>query len=551
MLGIGLDLGSTAVKAQLIGSGRQGASQGASQSASQRVSQVRAAHACEAPLQHPEAGAAVQDLTFVKQAAITVLRHMASAGKPDFMGISAAMHSAILLDAQGAPLTPAHTWADTRAASQAAALKREAPGIYARTGVPIHPMSVLPKLMWWRAARPALHARAAKCVSVKEWLFHWLTGQWVCDESVASATALWNCHRRQYDDEALSTAGWSTAKLNPLVPTTHVGKLTREAASATGLAEGLPIVVGATDGVLANLGSGALPGRGVALTVGTSGAVRETRRAPTLDHAGRTFCYVLDRDHWVVGGSVNSGGMVLRWARDTIARDIAQAARAAGEDPYLRMADAIASVPPGADGLRFYPYLAGERAPLWDASATGSFVGLTVRHTQAHLLRAVAEGMVFNLKSVFDLLGEALLDGAGDVAGSNAGGQRGGGLRETVVDGFGGGLGHDSRGELSSNSVPEKRADATRAIKASGGLFRSQVMRQLVADVFAMPVDALAEAESSCLGAVMLGQVALGHAATLADTLAMVPEAERTLPNNSTEDQTHYAAWRAGMPIAP
>ena len=160
--------------------------------------------------------------------------------------------------------------------------------------------------------------------------------------------------------------------------------------------------------MLSNLGVGAIEPGAVALTIGTSGAMRTVVDAPRTDPEGRTFCYALTEKHWVVGGPVNNGGIVLRWVRDEFAAAETETAKRLGIDPYEVLTHIAARIPPGAGGLLFHPYLAGERAPLWNADLRGSFFGLAMHHRKEHMIRAVLEGVVMNLHTILPAV-EALI----------------------------------------------------------------------------------------------------------------------------------------------
>ena len=222
----------------------------------------------------------------------------------------------------------------------------------------------------------------------------------------------------------------------------------------------LPFVIGASDGVLSNLGVNAIDPGVVAITIGTSGAIRAVTDQPVTDPKGRTFCYALTENHWVVGGPVNNGGMTLRWVRDELASAEVETAKRLGIDPYEVLTRIANRVSPGSDGLIFHPYLAGERAPLWNANARGSFFGLGLHHKKEHMVRAVLEGVILNLYSVMLALQELI-------------------------------------------GIPTK-------IQATGGFARSELWRQMMADIFNQEVIVPESFESSCLGAVILGMYALG-----------------------------------------
>jgi gluconokinase len=218
------------------------------------------------PLYAPTTAAAEQDIEEIFSAVVTTIRQVvAKSGinSASLMGLSfsAAMHSLIAVDAEGQPLTRSITWADNRSAKWAEKIKREHHGheIYLRTGTPIHPMSPFVKLVWLRNEQPELFERTAKFISIKEYVFYQFFQTYVVDHSIASATGLLNLERLTWDQEALEIAGITEAQLSELVPTTHVLQpIQAELAQAMGIRADIPTVIGASDGVLSNLGVGAI-----------------------------------------------------------------------------------------------------------------------------------------------------------------------------------------------------------------------------------------------------------------------------------------------------
>ncbi|MEL6384690.1 MAG: gluconokinase [Cyanobacteria bacterium J06626_18] len=422
------------------------------------------------PLHSPVPDAAEQDPEEIFRAVIETIRQVvrevdvaAIAG----LSFSAAMHSLILMDTTHQPLTASITWADNRSAKWATDLKSSDQGqkLYRRTGTPVHPMSPLVKLIWLRQEHPELFNRATRFISIKEYVFYRLFERYVVDYSIASATGLLNLEALNWDAEALSLAGIGAEQLSELVPTTQVLQGMRSHwATQMGLATNIPVVIGANDGALANLGVGAVMPGTVAVTVGTSGAVRAIVDRPQTDPDGVLFCYALTPYHWVTGGAVNNGGIALRWLRDQFA-DTADPPQALGQDSYDQLMNLARTIRPGADGLIFHPYLAGERSPLWDANASASFVGLSLHHTRAHMVRAVLEGVIYNLHLVFET------------------------LQETIGE--------------------------TDSICAAGGFAQSDLWRQMLADIFNCEVTIPQSYESSCLGAAILGLFALGYISDL------------------------------------
>ena len=311
---IGLDLGTTSTKAVAF--------------AVDGTAVAAASHGYS--LETPYPGYAVQDPEAILEAAYAAVRDVvAEIGVERIAGISfsSAMHSLLALNASYAPLTPVVTWGDTRAGVQAERLRAQPGGLalHRRTGTPLHPMSPLPKLLWFREVEPKLHEEAAFWVGVKDWLLVRMCAALVVDHSLASASGLMNIHTLSWDDEALAIAGVSVEQLPELVPTRHVLRgITDEASAAMGLPLDTRVVVGAGDGPLANLGVGAVNPGVAACSIGTSGALRVGVSKPAVDPLGGVFCYALTEDRWVVGGAINNGGATLDWVRTLLAPELAR-----------------------------------------------------------------------------------------------------------------------------------------------------------------------------------------------------------------------------------
>ena len=424
------------------------------------------------PLDRPSKDAAVQDSDRIFRAAIDTVKQLIAknnvvASEIICLSFSAAMHSLIAIDRNGKPLTPSLTWADNRSSPWADKLKQEYGGheIYLRTGTPIHPMSPFAKLMWLRQNKD-LWQQAHKFISIKEYIFWQLFQEYVVDYSIASATGLFNLNSLTWDSEALSIAQIDSSQLSQPVPTTAIFRsMQGQYAEEMGLDRNTPVVIGANDGVLANLGIGAIAPGIVAMTVGTSGAIRTTIDKPQTDPNGRLFCYILTENYWVIGGAVNNGGIVLRWIKEQLATAEVETAKLLQQDPYDLIMAIAQTIPAGAEGLIFHPYLTGERSPLWDANARGSFFGLSLHHSKAHLIRAILEGVIYNLYSVFQAV-EAI---AGEVT----------------------------------------------SVKAAGGFARSLLWQQMVADIFEREITIPKNYESSSLGAAILGLYAMGKIPSL------------------------------------
>ncbi|HYN95494.1 MAG TPA: gluconokinase [Pilimelia sp.] len=394
---IGLDMGTTATKA--VAAGVDGA--------------VRAMTSVGYPLLVPAAGWAELDPERLRRAAVEALTTVAGQARERgdavvAITLSTAMHGLLPLDGDGQPLGPVITWADGRAAPQAARLTADgrAKGLHLRTGTPVHPMSPLLKLAWWGEHDPAKLRGTARWGGIKELILSALcdVGH-VVDLSCASATGMYDIHRRRWDDDAVAIAGVRADQLAEVVPTTEVYEgLRPEVARTVGLPAGTPVVIGAADGPLASLGVGAVPRGVAAVSIGTSAAVRAILDRPVADESGRLFCYALTDRHWVLGGAVNNGGSVVRWAAQSFAAGFDEA-EPQGEDADDRDALLLreaATAPVGSDNLLCLPYLLGERAPWWRAGLRGAYVGLRREHRRPHLVRAALEGVCQQLALVRD-----------------------------------------------------------------------------------------------------------------------------------------------------
>lgn len=419
------------------------------------------------PLNSPGAGRAEQDPHQILEAVLESLSKVVcetkkSGNEISGVSFSTAMHTLLALDAHGHPLTPSITYADNRASEQAARIREELDGaeIHRRTGTPVHSMSPLAKILWFKEKDPETFETAEKWVSVKEYVFFQLFGEYLVDHSIASATGLFNLESLDWDDGALSVAGVSREQLSRPVPTTRVlTRLSGELAERLGLDAGTPFVVGANDGVLANLGLGATEPGVVACSIGTSGAVRAVVERPRVDDDRRLFCYAFTEDRWVIGGSINNGGIALQWAIEELFPGVKEKAEEEGRDPHEMAGGLVEEVGAGSGGVIFLPYLTGERAPYWNPDARGVFFGLTLRHERKHLIHAVMEGVVYQMYTVLRALEEVI--------------------------------------------------GAPKEIRATGGFAQSPLWRQMMADVFGREIVFPESYESSCWGAALLGMKAL------------------------------------------
>lgn len=413
------------------------------------------------------------------------------------VSFSSAMHSLILMDQDDQPLTRAITWADNRAAKYSEELKNNGLGaeIYSKTGTPIHPMAPLSKILWIKNEQPELFAKTKKFIDLKSYVFFKLFGVYKMEYSIASATGLFNIFNLDWEPQALNLLGITPQELPELVePTDSISGINQRFGDLLGISQTTPFVFGASDGVLSNLGVDAIDPGVVAVTIGTSGAVRVVVDKPVVDPDGKLFCYALTKDKWVVGGPVNNGGIVFRWVKDQLFAPEKITAEQMQVSTYDILTQIAEKIPAGSDGLLFHPYLGGERAPIWNAYARGSYFGLTRKHTRAHMVRAALEGIVYNLYVVMLTI--------------------------------------------------EKVTGKPKSIQATGGFARSSLWRQMLADIFEQEVTIPESFESSCLGAAVLGMYALGYVDDLSAVKGMIGITNVHKPNKE-----NFEVYRELLPI--
>src|SRR5581483_1638299 len=229
----------------------------------------------------------------------------------------------------------------------------------------------------------------------KDYVRYRMTGERAIDMADASGTLLLDVAHRRWSKEVLEAAGIDEKMLPALYESPDVcGQVNEKCASATGLKVGTPVVAGAGDQAAGAVGMGIVAPGAVSATIGTSGVVFAATDRPALDRGGRlhTFCHAVP-DRWHVMGVTQAAGLSLRWFRDQFG-----APGDSTRDPYERLSDEAATAPAGCEGLLWTPYLMGERRPHLDPQARGALVGLTAKHTRAHVVRAILEGVAMSLR---------------------------------------------------------------------------------------------------------------------------------------------------------
>lgn len=448
------------------------------------------------PLETPHSGWAEQNPHIIFSAMANVIKQtadkVANLGKiVSGLALSTAMHSFAPADDKRNLLSNMLTWADSRSSVIVDKLNADTNLIskfYQKTCCPVHACYPFTKILWLKKFAPDTFAKMNYIYSLKDFVFEKLTGKWLLDKSSATTTGLYNVHKLAWDEEILAFAGINKQQLPEVVSTTHSEKITSNMAEQLHLPNDLPVVIGATDGVLVNVGIGAVKAGQLSATIGTSGAIRMLTDKPKVDKLRRTWCYNLTDDIWVAGGAINNGGIIMRWLRDKICYYSENRLADLNVDPYDLMTLQASKIPAGADGLLLLPFFTGERAPHWNSNLRGMFFGLSLNHSRAHMLRAAMEGICFSLNSVLNALKDF--------------------------------------GEITD-------------IRVSGSFTKSPLWLQIMADIFEQKLTLPQNSEGAAFGAATLGFISSGELNTIEDTATLIQPKKIYAPN-----EENFSAYR-------
>jgi xylulokinase len=319
---------------------------------------------------------------------------------------SGQMMGCVPLDEHARPLRTAIIWADTRAVEQQQAIaKRIDPSqVYQITGHRLSASYSLSKICWVRQHQPEIYARTHRFVLAKDAMIARMTGRFVTDPSDASSTNMYDLASGGWSAPILDAAGVDAGKLPEIIPSTAVaGELLPAPAAELGLPPGVPIVVGGGDGSCAGVGAGVIAEGSAYNYIGSSSWIALCTAHPILDPTERTFTFAhLMQGRFMPTGTMQAAGASYQWMRDQLSPMEVRSARDLGISPYELMNFTAERSPAGANGLLFLPYLLGERSPRWNPRARGAFIGLTIRHTRADMIRASLEGITYNLRVILD-----------------------------------------------------------------------------------------------------------------------------------------------------
>ncbi|MFW9919409.1 MAG: xylulokinase [Candidatus Thorarchaeota archaeon] len=410
-----------------------------------------------------------QDANLWWDTACASLKHSISADNiktKDIIAISITnqRETVVPVDAQGHPLRPAIVWQDRRTTEQCDWISSEISPkkIYATTGLTIDPYFTAPKLLWIKKKEPEIFKKTHKFLLVHDYLLHKLTGEFATDFSNASRTMLFDLKKSVWSDKLLEAFGIPEEKLPaPVESGTFLGEVSNEAAKATKLRTGTPVIAGGGDQQCAALGVGVVREGAIKATTGTGTFILAYSENPRLDPERRVLCsrHVVP-NAYVVEASMFTTGSALRWFRDHIATEERHVAGDRGIDPYEVITEAAESVPAGSEGVIHLPHFVGAGAPHWNPHARGTFAGLSLGHTRRHLMRSVLEGVSYDIRSNLEVM--------------------------------------------------KKLGLPTEEVRVTGGAARSDVWMQIQADVLGIPIIRTQLEEATALGAAILACKGVG-----------------------------------------
>ncbi|WP_135554214.1 xylulokinase [Paenibacillus cymbidii] len=491
---LGIDLGTSAVKCILVGVDGS----------------VRSSHSVEYPLLQPHPGWAEQRPEDWWDGTARAVRELlaqsgVNGGEVLGVGLSGQMHGSVFLDAQRRVVRPALLWCDQRTGEQCewieATIGRERLGQL--TGNRALTGFTAPKVVWLRQHEPEHYARVAHLLLPKDYVRLKLTDALGMDMADASGTLLLDVAGRRWSRDVTEALGIPAEWLPPLYESNEVaGAITAAAAEATGLRAGTPVVAGGGDQACGAVGVGVVKSGIASVALGTSGVVFVHDDSYQVDPECRlhSFCHGVPGKWHRMGVMLAAGGS-FQWWKNHFAYEELQLAARDGKDVYEYLTALAEQAPIGSEGLLFLPYLTGERTPHPDPQARGAFIGLNMRHTKAHLTRAVLEGITFGLRDSLELM------------------------------------------KASSVSVSE--------LRVSGGGARSPFWRQMIADIFGYPVVTVNSTDGPAYGAaVMAASGVSGESiASLCDRWIAVTDRTEPSPERREAYERYYAVYRSLYPL--
>ncbi len=388
---VGIDLGTSSVRAVAVDT----------------VGRTIATGQCEYDIMKPELNQAEQDMNQLWEATIQAIRQMLASdsrlnGNIKGIGYSGQMHGLVMVDKDCKPIRNAIIWADQRTGTQIEKIyekipKEEFSKVFCNQ---LSAGFLLPSLMWVKEHEPDNYSKIHKVMCPKDYIRYKMCGELGTDASDASSTGMWDMKNRTWAYDLLKQLGISS----DLLVDSHeayeqAGTVTTQCARLTGLKEGTFIAYGGGDSLMMELGNGMIQMGWMASTIGTACHLTCALDAPIYDPKLRTNTWCHGSETlWSIMGAHLSGGVALKWLKNNIL----------GYETFDDMTAIAQEIPVGSEGLLFLPYLNGERTPHNDPDAKAVYLGMTLKHNKAHLIRSTMEGIVYSMKesySIFQSLG--------------------------------------------------------------------------------------------------------------------------------------------------
>ncbi len=464
----------------------------------------------EYPLYTPRNGYAEQDPIDWWNAVVNGIRQViedSGAAPTDIKGIglSGQMHGLVMLDWDNRVIRRSIIWCDQRTANEVKEItdKVGAERLIDITANPAITGFTAAKIMWVKNNEPQNYEKCRHILLPKDYIRFMLTGEYATEVSDASGMQLLDIPNRCWSDEVLDKLGIDKSLLAKVYESPEItGKVTKQVAELTGLAEGTIVVGGAGDNAAAAVGTGVVEDGKAFTTIGSSGVVFAHTSDISIDKKGRvhTFCCAVP-NCWHVMGVTQSAGLSLKWFRDNLCWSEMETALNMGVDPYYLTDKAAMEIPIGANKLLYMPYLNGERTPHLDPNCRGAFVGLSTMHKKKDMIRAVMEGVSYSLRDCVEVMRE---------------------MKINVTD-----------------------------MMACGGGGSSPLWSQMLADLYACPVKTTQNKEGPALGVALLAAVGAGIYSTVSEAckaVILLDKIQNPVEENTIEYEKVYAVYKKLYP---
>ena len=364
----------------------------------------------EYPSYHPHMGWVEQKPSDWFSAMVSSLHKAAEKGGFDLadiigLAVDASAHNTVLLDADGNILRDTIMWQDQRASKEVAFLKANYLDLIKNTTFSVpSPTWSLPQLMWIRDNEPEVYSKISRIMFIDDYVRYQLTGSCSTTHIQAQGSLMFDNVHMVWAEDIVALTGLPVSVLPEIKKATDIsGYVTAEAARLTGLKQGTPVIMGASDTALESYSVGGLKPGHCVLKMATAGGINVFREIGEPFQDTFAYSHVVD-NMWYYGRGTVSAAQALRWYRDTFCQKELEEENSGGENVYQILDKEAAAIVPGANGLFFYPYMSGERAPYWDPKLRASFTGFSSLHNRGHFNRALLEGVTFSLRQCFEIM---------------------------------------------------------------------------------------------------------------------------------------------------